>query len=57
MNAGLVDEIRLVFQPIILGSGKPLFKDVKRRHAADAPDGEAVGGRCGLSELQRGSCT
>ena len=33
VNAGLVDEIRLVVQPIILGGGKPLFKDVKERHA------------------------
>ena len=33
MNAGLVDEIRLVVQPIVLGRGKPLFKDVKERHA------------------------
>lgn len=33
MNAGLVDEIRLVVQPIVLGRGKPLFKDVKGRHA------------------------
>ena len=33
MNAGLVDEIRLVVQPIVLGRGKPLFKDVNERHA------------------------
>jgi dihydrofolate reductase len=33
MNAGLVDEIRLVVQPIILGAGKPLFKNVKERQA------------------------
>ena len=33
MNAGLVDEIRLVVQPIVLGTGKPLFEDVKERHA------------------------
>ena len=33
MNAGLVDEIRLVVQPIVLGGGKPLFKDVKTRLA------------------------
>jgi dihydrofolate reductase len=33
MNAGLVDEIRLVVQPIVLGRGKPLFKNVKERHA------------------------
>jgi dihydrofolate reductase len=33
MNAGLVDEIRLIVQPIILGGGKPLFRDVKARHS------------------------
>jgi dihydrofolate reductase len=33
MNAGLVDEIRLVVQPIILGGGTLLFKDVKARHS------------------------
>jgi dihydrofolate reductase len=32
INAGLVDEIRLVVQPIVLGGGKPLFKDVRERH-------------------------
>jgi dihydrofolate reductase len=32
VNAGLVDEVRLVVQPIVLGGGKPLFKDVKERH-------------------------
>jgi dihydrofolate reductase len=32
VNAGLVDEIRLVMQPVLLGGGTPLFKDVKGRH-------------------------
>jgi dihydrofolate reductase len=32
MNLGLIDELRLVIQPIILGGGKALFKDVKERH-------------------------
>lgn len=33
MNEGLIDELRLVVDPIILGAGKALFKDVKERHA------------------------
>jgi dihydrofolate reductase len=33
MNQHLVDEIRLVVHPIVLGGGKALFKDVKERHA------------------------
>ena len=32
MNTGLVDEIQIVVQPIVLGDGKALFKDVKERH-------------------------
>jgi dihydrofolate reductase len=31
MNAGLIDEVRLLVNPLILGSGKALFKDVKER--------------------------
>ncbi len=33
MNEGLVDALRLVVRPIVLGAGKALFKDVKERHA------------------------
>jgi hypothetical protein len=32
MNNGLVDEVRLMVNPIILSGGKALFKDVKVRH-------------------------
>lgn len=48
MNEGLVDELRLTVRPIVLGRGKPLFKDVSDRYAlelvrAEARDGEKVG--------------
>ena len=33
ISAGLVDELRLVVRPIVLGGGKAMFKDVKERHA------------------------
>ena len=32
MNQRLIDELRLVVYPIILGGGKALFKDVKERY-------------------------
>jgi dihydrofolate reductase len=33
MNLGLIDEIGLMVNPLVLGGGKALFKDVKERHA------------------------
>src|SRR5215207_7083986 len=36
--ARLVDEIRLTVHPLVLGQGKPLFNDVRDRHALDLVD-------------------
>ena len=33
MNQRLIDEVRLLVYPIVLGGGKALFKDVHERHA------------------------
>jgi dihydrofolate reductase len=33
MNLGLIDELQLMVNPLILGGGKALFKNVKERHA------------------------
>jgi dihydrofolate reductase len=33
MNLGFIDELRLMVNPLILGGGKALFKDVKERQA------------------------
>jgi dihydrofolate reductase len=33
MHLGLIDELQLLVNPLILGGGKALFKDVKERHA------------------------
>jgi dihydrofolate reductase len=32
MNFGLIDEYQLLVHPIVLGNGKPLFKDLNDRH-------------------------
>ena len=38
MNMELIDEIRLIMHPVVLGGGKALFKDVEGRHALELID-------------------
>jgi dihydrofolate reductase len=38
LNARLVDELRLVVRPLVLGGGRPLFKNVHQRRALSLVD-------------------
>jgi dihydrofolate reductase len=50
MNAGLVDELRLIVQPVILGGGLPLFGGVRQRRALQLVAATAgAGGRVDLT--------
>jgi dihydrofolate reductase len=35
MNLGLIDQLRLLVNPLLLGGGKALFKDLKGRHTLE----------------------
>jgi hypothetical protein len=48
-RARVIDELRLVVYPIVLGKGKALFKDVKERHALTSLGAKAL--KSGLVRL------
>ena len=55
MNMELIDEIRLVMHPVVLGGGKALFKDVEGRHALELTDvGRIASGPVRLIYSRRG---
>jgi len=50
MNERLVDELRLTVHPLVLGKGKPLFKDVDGRHRLELLETRPLaGGRVRLT--------
>jgi dihydrofolate reductase len=50
MNAGLLDELRLILQPVILGGGIPLFGGVRQRQSLELVAAEpGSGGRVDLT--------
>ena len=44
IDAGLVDELRLIACPLIAGEGKALFATTKRRHGLATPEASAASG-------------
>jgi dihydrofolate reductase len=50
MNLGLIDELRLLVNPLILGGGKALFNDVKGRHMLKLVEAKPLkSGKVGLT--------
>jgi dihydrofolate reductase len=50
MNLGLIDELRLLINPLILGGGKALFKDVKGRQTLKLAETKPLkSGKVGLT--------
>jgi dihydrofolate reductase len=48
MNAGLIDEVRVLINPLLLGGGKALFERCKREKSSEAGSNEK---RCAQARL------
>ncbi len=46
VDAGLVDELRLIVHPLIAGDGKALFADAQRRRELELQDVQRIEGGC-----------
>jgi dihydrofolate reductase len=53
LQVGLVDEYRVILQPVLLGSGTPLFKDVTKRIQLKLISAKAFGSGVVLLSYQR----
>jgi dihydrofolate reductase len=53
MQQGLVDEYRVILQPVLLGSGSPLFKDITERIQLKLISAKAFGSGVVLLSYQR----
>jgi dihydrofolate reductase len=49
MNAGLIDELRLIVHPLILGGGTALFDGIGQRRILELADAKPRDGRVNLS--------
>jgi dihydrofolate reductase len=49
MNAGLIDELRLIVHPLILGGGTALFDGIRQRRILELADAKPRDGRVNLS--------
>ena len=51
-EAGVIDEVGLNIQPILLGSGVPLFRDARRRIPLELIESRVIDGGCVLARYR-----